>query len=108
MAASALFDLSLPVPVTPAKTLAPRPLALAAVAPGKCVRVLELKLEEDVRQWLGAVGIGEGELLLVLRRAAFGGPIHVRTRSGGEFALNLALARSIEIRPVEEGEELAG
>src|SRR5215472_8589290 len=99
--AAALFDLRLPVPAAPAKHLV-RPQTLATLAPGKPARVLELELEHDVREWLSAVGIGEGEELTVLRRAAFGGPMHVRTKSGGEFALNLALARSIVIRPTED------
>ncbi len=75
-------------------------LSLAAL--GTEVRVVELVLEEDLAAWLRAVGIGEGEKLVVLRRAAFGGPIHVRTASGGEFALNRSLARSILIRHLDE------
>ena len=75
-------------------------LSLAAL--GTEVRVVALVLEEDLAAWLRAVGIGEGEKLVVLRRAAFGGPIHVRTASGGEFALNRSLARSILIRPLDE------
>lgn len=75
-------------------------LSLAAL--GTEVRVVELALEEDLAAWLRAVGIGEGEKLVVLRRAAFGGPIHVRTASGGEFALNCSLARSILIRHLDE------
>lgn len=47
--------------------------------------------------WLRAVGIFEGEEVVVLRRAAFGGPLHLRTGSGGEFALDRTLASSIEI-----------
>ena len=50
--------------------------------------------------WLRAVGIGERERVTVLRRAAFGGPIHVRTSSGGEFALHRALAASVIIRRI--------
>lgn len=69
---------------------------------GTQVRVVELVLEADLAAWLRAVGIGEGEKLVVLRRAAFGGPIHVRTSSGGEFALNRSLASSIVIRHVDE------
>ena len=95
-----------------AKTDLAKTLALAAAAsPGAClslaalgtdVSVVALALEEDLAAWLRAVGIGEGEKLVVLRRAAFGGPIHVRTASGGEFALNRSLARSILIRPLDE------
>ena len=79
-----------------------RGASLSLAALGTEVRVVELVLEDDLAAWLRAVGIGEGEKLVVLRRAAFGGPIHVRTASGGEFALNRSLARSILIRPLDE------
>ena len=55
-------------------------------------------LEVELTDWLRAVGIAEGEQVTILRRAAFGGPIHVRTGSGGEFALHRSLARSILVR----------
>jgi ferrous iron transport protein A len=71
---------------------------LATLAVGRSARVVRLALEDDLAAWLRAVGVAEGERLTVLRRAAFGGPIHVRTASGGEFALNRALARSIATR----------
>ncbi len=72
--------------------------SLAALAIGSSARVVRLALEDDLAAWLRAVGVAEGERLTVLRRAAFGGPIHIRTASGGEFALNRALARSIITR----------
>src|SRR5580692_655285 len=71
---------------------------LSAVAIGDTAEVVELALEADLAGWLRAVGIGEGERLTVLRRAAFGGPIHVRTSSGGEFALHRSLAASVLTR----------
>ncbi len=107
MANSALLPLEAPL-VFRAKRIPTAPDAnLAGVAAGQTVHVTELALDADLAQWLRAVGIGEGDELVVLRRAAFGGPLHVRTRSGGEFALNAALARSIVIRAVEKGEESA-
>jgi ferrous iron transport protein A len=60
--------------------------------------VTELRLDADVAVWLRAIGISEGEQVIVLRSAAFGGPIHVRTNSGGEFALHRSLAASILTR----------
>ena len=78
---------------------------LSDIPRGSEVHVVALALEEDLAAWLRAVGIGEGDTLTVLRRAAFGGPIHVRTSSGGEFALNRSLALSIHIRRVTEGGE---
>jgi ferrous iron transport protein A len=49
--------------------------------------------------WLRAVGIFEGERVTVLRRAVFGGPLHLRTGCGGEFALDRGLAASIDVEP---------
>ena len=80
---------------------------LAAARIGETVRVVALALEADLRAWLGAVGIDVGEQLTLLRRAAFGGPLHVRTRAGGEFALNVALARSIYIGSGDAGDSTA-
>jgi ferrous iron transport protein A len=68
---------------------------LASAGIDEEVLVVALAMDDDLRDWLSAVGIGVGESLCVLRRAAFGGPLHVRTSAGGEFALNLALAGSI-------------
>jgi Fe2+ transport system protein FeoA len=110
MANSALLSLDLAPSRDDArpKLILGRAHALASVVPGLTVRVAKLELEPDMCTWLSAVGIGLGEMLTVLRRAAFGGPLHVRTSAGGEFALNLSLARSILIRPIEEaGESVA-
>jgi ferrous iron transport protein A len=60
-------------------------------------RVSTIHLATGGLGWLRAVCIFEGEKVLVLRRAAFGGPLHLRTGSGGEFALDRTLASSIEI-----------
>jgi ferrous iron transport protein A len=71
---------------------------LSAVAVGGTAQVVALALEADLAGWLRAVGIREGERVTVLRCAAFGGPIHVRTSSGGEFALHRSLAASVVTR----------
>jgi|SRR5580658_4359065 ferrous iron transport protein A len=71
---------------------------LSAVGVGRTAEVIELVLEADLAAWLRAVGISEGERVTVLRRAVFGGPIHVRTSSGGEFALHRSLAASVLTR----------
>lgn len=73
--------------------------ALEALAVGGSAVVSGFEaLEAELAEWLRAVGIAEGEQVTVLRRGAFGGPIHVRTGSGGEFALHRSLARSILVR----------
>jgi len=77
------------------------PLFLGKTPVGVTVRIVALELEVDFVEWLRAVGIHEGERITVLRHALFGGPIHVRTGSGGEFALNRELAHSIQVVPAE-------
>lgn len=80
-------------------------MLLADAATGKRVRIARVDLDDEASAWIAAVGLNEGEELVVLRRAALGGPLHVRTSSGGEFAVarevalhitvDLALARAV-------------
>jgi Fe2+ transport system protein FeoA len=74
--------------------------ALSSLAPGDSACVVELALDPEMAGWLRAVGISERERVTVLRLGAFGGPIHVRTSSGGEFALHRDLAASVLTRRV--------
>ena len=73
-------------------------MVLADAAVGCLCCVESVELEQEAKGWLEAVGIHEGEALTVLRRAPFGGPIHVRTASGGEFAVAVELAACIRVR----------
>ena len=59
------------------------------------MRVRRLALPADEAAWLSAVGVAEGEVLIVLRRAPFGGPLHVASSLGGELAIGLSLAENI-------------
>lgn len=70
---------------------------LAQVANGRRVRIVGGKLDAEVTGWIQAVGLGEGEEVTVLRRAAFGGPLHVRTQAGGEFAVAKEVALLLEV-----------
>lgn len=79
--------------------------SLARVPIGQPIRIAALALDADVAAWLAAVGLHEGEEIVVLRRAAFGGPIHVRTASGGEFAVARELAEKISIEERAEAAE---
>jgi ferrous iron transport protein A len=45
------------------------------------------------------VGLYEGTPLVLLRRAPFGGPLHVRTAGGAEFAVDAELAAHVEVEP---------
>jgi ferrous iron transport protein A len=60
-------------------------------------RVVALALDTVAACRLRAVGVFEGEAVTVLRRAPFGGPVHVRTSSGGEFALDRRIALAVEV-----------
>ena len=70
---------------------------LASAAIGQSVRIAKAELEEDIAAWLAAVGLAEGEELVVLRRAAFGGPLHVRLATGGEFAVAREIAQKLSV-----------
>jgi ferrous iron transport protein A len=60
-------------------------------------RVVALKLDSNEACRVRAIGVFEDEIIVVLRRAPFGGPLHVRTSSGGEFALDRLIADAIEV-----------
>ena len=71
--------------------------ALADAPLGKNVHIARVSLEGEAAAWVVAVGLAEGEEITVLRRAAFGGPLHVRLGSGGEFAVGREVARHITV-----------
>ena len=74
-----------------------RGLQLAALAVGASAVVAAIELDPREVSWLRAVGVFEGERLTVLRRAPFGGPLHLRTSSGAAFAVDRDLARSVRV-----------
>jgi len=74
---------------------------LAEATEGRVVRIASVALDDDVASWLAAVGLHLGEEIVVLRRAILGGPMHVRTGSGGEFAVARELAAKIAVDVVD-------
>lgn len=74
---------------------------LADAELGRAVRVERMDLDEQDAAWLRAVGVGDGEELVVLRRAILGGPLHVRTTAGGEFAIGREVAARVTVTPSE-------
>ena len=72
-------------------------IALSDAVTGRRVTIERIDLEGEAGAWLAAVGLHEGEELIVLRRAALGGPLHVRTSSGGEFAVAREVAAQIRV-----------
>ncbi len=81
--------------------MAGKPLDLASAAIGSRVRIVGARLERADAAWLAAVGLHEGEEVVVLRRAIASGPLHVRTSSGGEFAVAKELAMRLDVVPAE-------
>lgn len=75
---------------------------LADAVIGRRFEISKIDLEQEDAAWLSAVGLHEGEVVIVLRRAALGGPLHVRTASGGEFAVDRELARHIAVSDAKE------
>ena len=80
-------------------TAAPRGASsLASLAVGASAEVVSLALNEREAAWLRAVGLVEGISVTPLRKAPFGGPVHVRLSSGLELALDLELARAVLVQ----------
>ena len=79
-------------------------MKLMDLLPNSSARVAALDVDEDVARRLRAVGVFESESIVVLRRAPFGGPLHVRTSSGGEFAIDRRIAVAIDVEPIAEAE----
>lgn len=76
---------------------------LSSAACGARVRIVAIAQEADLAAWLRAVGMHEGAEVTVLRRAPFGGPMHLRTSDGGEFAIHRDLARCIDVSVLGPG-----
>lgn len=74
-----------------ATTLANYPIGLAA-------RIIHIELPETLRERFDALGIYRGAQVIVLRRAPFGGPLHLRLHTG-ELAIRNAQAQSIVVAP---------
>jgi ferrous iron transport protein A len=72
-------------------------MTLEDAALGRRVRIDDVALDREAKDWLDAVGIHDGVELVVVRRAIFGGPLHVRTSAGGEFAIARELAAKITV-----------
>ncbi len=73
-------------------------VVLSMIDSHRRVTIERVDLEDEAGAWLAAVGLHEGEGLVILRRAALGGPLHVRTSSGGEFAIAREVAARIHVQ----------
>ncbi len=77
-------------------------LDLASARIGATLRIVAARLDDADAAWLAAVGLHEGEEVVVLRRAVASGPLHLRTSAGGEFAVAVELAVRLEVVVVRE------
>lgn len=75
------------------------PLPLVALPPGEMGRICGFRMAAGDLAWLDALGLPVGETVVVLRRAPFGGPLHVRAGTGAEFALDVQCASAIDVVP---------
>jgi len=75
---------------------------LAGASRLRPVTIERIDLDREAGAWLAAVGLHEGAQVVVLRQAALGGPLHVRTSDGGEFAVAREIASKIRVRPAAE------
>ena len=78
-----------------------RSAALSAWPIGCPGRVAAVGVGGREEAFLRAVALVDGEIITVLRRAGFGGPLHVRVESGAEFAIDRTLSDAITIEPAD-------
>ncbi len=71
---------------------------LAALPPGRSAPITALRLETaEAKPTAGSYGF-EGVEVTVLRLAPLGGPLHLRTSSGAELAIERSLAAAVEVQ----------
>lgn len=73
---------------------------LAQLALRVPAHVVAVRTDAEVAHWLAAVGLFEGVRVEVVRRALWGGPLHVRTAEEGEFAVAVSLAATIDVEEI--------
>ncbi|MBL8919857.1 MAG: ferrous iron transport protein A [Myxococcaceae bacterium] len=73
--------------------------SLDTLLPGASATVKALHLPPREATWLRAVGLREGTVVAVLRRAPFSGPLHLRLGERSELALARELATHVEVAP---------
>lgn len=78
--------------------------SLATLPPQLSAAIKTLRLAEREAAWLRAIGLGEGSTVTLLRRAPWGGPLHVRVSGGAELAVDRQLARQVEVTPAGQAE----
>lgn len=75
------------------------PCALPQLAIGEHATIVALDVDQELHKRLVALGMRVGKAIRVIRRAAFGGPIHVRIGTT-ELILRDAEAGLIRVTPL--------
>lgn len=73
--------------------------SLDALALNLPATIAALRLNEREASWLRAVGLTEGCLVTVLRKAPLSGPLHVRVDEHTELAIDRELALHVDVTP---------
>ncbi|GET37459.1 FeoA family protein [Microseira wollei] len=76
---------------------------LASLQPGQIGTIAALQAEESLQQRLQALGFRAGRQVEMIRRAWFGGPLHVRVGTT-EVMLRRSEAKEIHVTHLSEGE----
>jgi len=74
------------------------PMPLVRVTNGTCAHIAQLDVDLELRQRLIALGLQVGKTIQVIRRGAFGGPLHVRVGTT-EVILRRKEASHIRVTP---------
>lgn len=75
-------------------------ITLERIAPGDCADISHLDVEQDLRLRLLALGMRVGNRVKVLRRGAWGGPLHIRVGTT-EVILRQQDAHRVGVIPVD-------
>mgnify|MGYP002737861122 CR=1 FL=1 len=73
-------------------------LLLRQLATGESATIVRLDVDQELQKRLVALGMRVGKAIKVIRRAAFGGPMHVRIGTT-EIILRTAEAALISVSP---------
>jgi ferrous iron transport protein A len=72
---------------------------LTDIALGEEASIAALDTDASTQHYLRSVGLREGDVVVVVRKGALGGPLHVRSQCGGDFALARDVAELIAVAP---------
>lgn len=78
------------------------PGTLDQLPDGALGTIVSMDLPSEALRYIASMGIAPGRELRVLRRAVWGGPLHVRLDTGAEFALDREIARSVTVARAAE------